>query len=130
MTKARWAALILTALTVLAGWALWPSREPPSIPSRGDPRVVEIVIPRGTARKIAAGGKVPTFPSEITLTAGVRDRLVIRNEDEAGHGVGPLWVKAGEALTLRFGKPGTYSMGCSLDPEHVFRIVVLEPPSP
>lgn len=135
MAKMRWAALGVAALGVLAAWALWASREPPAVPwveptlARDDPRVLAFVIPQGTARKIMAGGKVAVFPSEVTLTARVKDTLIIVNEDEIGHGVGPFWVGAGESFTLRFGTPRTYTLGCSLDPQHVFRIVVREPPA-
>jgi hypothetical protein len=138
--KMRWAAPILAGLVLLAGWALWPLplkpflHPPPPLllptPARDDPRILAIVIPRGAAQKIAAGEKIAPFPSEITLTAGVKDTLLILNEDEAGHGVGPFWINAGQSLTLRFDTPGTYSVACSLDPEHAFRIVVLKPPPP
>lgn len=125
------AALSLVALSLAAGWLLWPSQEPPLTPSPDDPRVLAILIPRGTARKIMAGEKAATlFPSQITLTAGVKDILMIRNEDEVGHGLGPFWINAGRTFTARFSTPGTYTMGCSLDPQHVFQIVVLKPPSP
>lgn len=63
-------------------WALnfaWWSLLPPA-------RTVELVIPVGTYRQIAAGEVVGGIPDELTLRRG--DRLVIVNDDVVVHEVG------------------------------------------
>ena len=57
---------------------------------REDARQLEIVIPAGTAERIAAGETDSTPPHQIELVLGVQDVLVIRNEDSVWHEVGPV----------------------------------------
>jgi hypothetical protein len=65
-----------------------------------EPDRVEVVIPAGTAAKLAAGQPV-TVPEEINFVIG--DILVVKNEDAVSHQLGPVWVPAQSSGVLQIG---------------------------
>ncbi len=73
-----------------------------------------IVIPAGTAERIAAGEAVELIPADLRFQ--LRDRLVVVNNDSATHVVGPFTVAAGQQLTKRFSEAATIEGSCSLHP--------------
>lgn len=73
-----------------------------------------IVIPAGTAERIAAGEAVELVPADLRFQ--LRDRLVVINNDRATHVVGPFTVAAGQQLTKRFSEAATIEGSCSLHP--------------
>lgn len=73
-----------------------------------------IVIPAGTAARVAAGEEVDLLPSSYRLR--VSDRLVVVNEDVVAHQVGPFRVEPGTTFTRRFSETATYDGFCSLHP--------------
>lgn len=75
------------------------------------PELVELVIPAGTAQKVAAGEKVPEIPQELVFVVG--DTLLVRNEDSAAHQLGPLWVPAGTTASLLLEKAERTAYSCS-----------------
>lgn len=89
--------------------------------SENAPRVIEIVIPAGTARQIAAGGPGPALPSMV-FTAG--DVLMVRNEDEVSHQLGPLWIPPGSTASLNLDRPNAYSMACSFQSSQILGLDV------
>jgi hypothetical protein len=82
--------------------------------SRGEPRRVEIVIPNGTAQKIASGQSEPSIPNQLTLTEG--DILVIKNEDLVSHQLGPVWVPPQSSGVMQLGGANDYAYTCSFQP--------------
>lgn len=62
------------------------------------PLTHELVIPAGTAGKVAAGEDVPTIPAEMSFVLG--DVLQVRNEDDVAHQLGPIWVPPGSTGKL------------------------------
>ena len=52
------------------------------------PQVVELVIPSGTAERVARGETPPTVPDSMTFVLG--DTLLVRNEDKADHELGRI----------------------------------------
>ena len=72
----------------------------------------EIVIPIGTAERIAAGEDVELLPADLRIR--LRDYLVVVNNDIASHQVGPLVVAPGEVLRTRFSEAATVEGFCSL----------------
>ncbi len=78
----------------------------------GDERVV--VIPDGTAVRLAAGEEVNLIPADLQLR--LDDRLVVINNDRAVHHVGPFTVAPGDRLERRFAEAATITGFCSLHP--------------
>lgn len=72
----------------------------------------DIVIPRGTAARIAAGDEVQLLPAEFVVKVGETIRIV--NHDVEAHDAGPFYVGPGETMTQRFASAGEYSGECSI----------------
>ncbi|MDT8896698.1 hypothetical protein QYE77_00335 [Thermanaerothrix sp. 4228-RoL] len=126
MTATTKAVLVRLGVTLLLGLlvgvlvgegAYWLLRGE----SENEPRVIEIVIPAGTARQIAMGGPGPALPSMI-FTAG--DVLMVRNEDEVSHQLGPLWIPPGSTASLNLDRPNAYSMACTFQSSQVLGLDV------
>ncbi len=119
-------SLYQAQLIVLGGLALlglavgtWAALAPlPPLPKE---RV--IVIPKGTS----ALGPQP-FPSDIQLTLGLQDVLVLRNEDDRPQLVGGIEIGAGQSLSIPFHRVQDFQLACSAHPSGQLRISVLAPP--
>jgi len=114
--------VLLGALAVLAliagGWAALAPL--PTLPKE---RV--IVIPRGASEL----GPQP-FPSDIRLTLGLQDVLVLRNEDDHAQLIGGIQVAAGQSLSLPFHQVKTFQLACSAHPSGQLKISVSARPEP
>jgi hypothetical protein len=114
--------LLLGALAVLAliagGWAALAPL--PTLPKE---RV--IVIPRGASEL----GPQP-FPSDIRLTLGLQDVLVLRNEDDRAQLIGGIQVAAGQTLSLPFHQATAFQLACSAHPSGQLKISVSAKPEP
>jgi hypothetical protein len=88
------------------------------------PEVVELVIPDGTAERVARGETPPTIPDSMTFVLG--DTLLVRNEDKADHELGPLWIPAGTSASLLLDSVESYAYNCSFQPEKYFGLDVRE----
>jgi hypothetical protein len=75
------------------------------------PKVVQLVIPPGTAEKVAVGEPVPSIPEEMSFVVG--DVLVVKNEDETEHQLGPLWVPANSSASLALDEVNNFAYQCS-----------------
>ena len=92
---ARGAALLALAL-VAAG--TWPAFAPLASPTREE----RFAIPNGTFARRMAGDPVEILPSEIRLTLGVRDVLVLENHDDVPQIFGPTLLMPGQTFKLPF----------------------------
>jgi hypothetical protein len=110
-------ALVLLAL-VGGGWAALAPL--PALPKE---RV--IAIPKG-ARAL---GPQP-FPSDIHLTLGLQDVLVLRNEDDRPQLIGGIEVDAGQDLSIPFYRVQDFQLACSAHPSGQLRISVAAKPHP
>jgi hypothetical protein len=115
----------LTALgaVALAGILVgtWAALAPlPALPKE---RV--IIIPRGSS----PGGPQP-FPSDIQLTLGLQDVLVLRNEDDRPQVVGGIELAAGQSLSIPFERVQEFQLACSAHPSGQLRISVSARPDP
>jgi hypothetical protein len=93
---------------------------------REDARQLVIVIPVGTAERIAAGETDSTPPHQIEMVLGVQDVLVIRNEDIVWHQVGPYRIAPGHTLIQRFSQSGVIRQTCTITPGKQVEIVIRE----
>ncbi len=89
------------------------------------PQVVEILIPAGTAERVAAGEDVPSIPSEMVFVVG--DVLLVRNEDSVPHELGPLLVPAGSSASLPMDQAENFAMNCSFQSSNYLGVDVKEP---
>ncbi len=78
------------------------------------PETIEIRIPAGTAERVEAGEAVPSIPSELVLV--ICDTLMVTNEDDVPHELGPLWVPSGSSATLLMENANKYTLGCTFQP--------------
>ena len=108
---AVFAALAVAAIVVLL-----------VIPRGGDARVHEYVVPAGTQQRIDAGEEISLFPQSLEVRVG--DRLVIDNQDNATHQVGPYVVGAGQRIEQSFAVPGKIEGFCTLHPSGQVSIIV------
>jgi hypothetical protein len=89
------------------------------------PKAIEIVIPAGTADKVARGEAPPTIPDSMTFVIG--DTLVVKNNDTKDHELGPLWIPAGSSASLPLDAAASYAYSCSFQPGQSFGLDVYEP---
>ncbi len=88
------------------------------------PEVIELVIPDGTAERVALGETPPTIPDSMTFVVG--DTLLVKNEDTADHELGPLWIPAGSSAALSLDAVQSYAYACSFQPGKYFGLEVHE----
>jgi len=110
----------LTVLAVLCGLALLLGM---LAPLRGGSHELLLAFPS------TVGGEL-TLPSELRLTRGVRDVLLLRNESRATVVFGPLKIGPGRELRLPFGEAGLYTYACPPVAGKVVRVRVVDAPGP
>lgn len=84
------------------------------------PEEIELIIPPGTAEKVAQGERV--MPEEISFVVG--DTLIVVNEDNVAHTLGPLYIPAGASSSLKLDQPTNMSYSCSFQPSQDFGVSV------
>ncbi len=89
------------------------------------PKTITLVIPAGTAQRVANGEAVPGIPDEMQFVVG--DVLAVRNEDSANHQLGPIWVPAGATGSLVLDTADRYSYSCSFVPSQFLGLDVRQP---
>jgi hypothetical protein len=109
------------ALVALAWAALAP------LPEGAHP--LTFVIPPGTAARLKAGEAAGVLPSPIHLTVGVRDVLVLTNDDDVIHQVGPIILGSRQTYRIPFRKPGRFQYACSLHAAGTLALVIDPPPA-
>jgi hypothetical protein len=107
------------AVLILAGlaWAAFA-------PVRFDGREELFEIPAGTWKRRISGDLVEILPSEIHLTLGVRDILLLRNLDDVPQIFGPTVMMPGQSFRLPFGVASTYSFECSAHASGQMAVIV------
>lgn len=113
--RAAWFAAAAACL-VLAWAALWPVRY--------DSREELFEIPQGTWQRRMTGDPVEILPSEIHLTLGVRDVLLLRNLDDVPQVFGPTVMMPGQRFRLPFGVASTYSFECTAHASGQMQVIV------
>ena len=83
-------------------------------------RNVTFVIPAGDGQAQPA----VNFPDEIVLTLGVRDTIIIENQDDVTHSFGPFVIGPNATLTKRFQTPVTYEGACTFHQNKQMRLIV------
>lgn len=109
---------------ILGAALLWAALAPLHFPTRE--RL--FVFPRGAAVLRSQAG--PLVPAELRLTLGVRDVLLLRNDDLAPHVFGQVLVLPAHAVRLPFEQPGDYPFACDIAPASTVTVRVLPQPDP
>jgi plastocyanin len=81
-------------------------------------------IPAGAGAAIDEGEPLEILPAELQVKVG--EVIVIINEDDRGHLIGPFFVGAGETLRQKFSSPGTFIGQCSVHPSGQITLEVVE----
>lgn len=116
---------LLSVAIVLVGVILWAAFAPVTSASREE----HFKIPKGTWARRMAGNKVEILPSEIDLTLGVRDVLVLENHDDVPQIFGPTLMMPGQNFRLPFSQASTYTFVCTAHASGQMLIVVDEFPA-
>ncbi len=85
-----------------------------------DPTTIVLVIPPGTAAKVAQGQSV--IPAGQVFVQG--DTLQVKNEDSVTHTLGPLVIPPGTTASLKLDQVGNVSYTCSFQPTKYYGITV------
>src|SRR5262245_23580268 len=96
-----WAGLGAAAALALLAWAGFA-------PVHAASRERLFEIPHGTWARRMAGDPVEILPSEIRLTLGVEDVLLLRNLDSVPQIFGPTLLMPGQSFRLPFGVASSY----------------------
>ncbi len=108
--------LLILLLMGTLGWFIAGQRE--------KTRTITYVIPPGTSQQLEAGQDTIDVPSEIVLTVGVRDTLVIENQDDVFHSFGPFVIGPHTTLTKRFKLARVYEGACTFHQTQQMKVVI------
>jgi hypothetical protein len=86
-------------------------------------------IPKGTWARRMAGDPVEILPSEIRLTLGVKDVLLLRNLDDVPQVFGPALMMPGQSFRLPFAVASSYQFACTAHASGQMTVVVEPEPS-
>ena len=120
MSRSRARVVALGVTAALAAAVLWAMFAP--LPAASREQLFE--IPAGTYERRAAGDKVEILPSEIRLTLGVKDILVLRNLDKVPQTFGPVLIMPGQSFRLPFNQASDFQFECTAHASGRMRIVV------
>jgi len=111
-------------LSILAAASLVALAAVGFTPIRSASRDSVFAIPKGTWARRMAGNKVEILPSRIRLTLGIRDILVLRNQDEVPQIFGPTLMMPGQSFRLPFERAAEYTFACTAHASGQMTIVV------
>ena len=109
--------VLLALISSAAGWAaLAPFAE--------DSREQVYVIAKGTWARRMAGENIDILPSELRMHLGVKDVLVIKNDDDVPQIVGPVLLMPGQIFRFPFRSVTKVQFACTLHTSGQLTIVV------
>jgi hypothetical protein len=109
---------------LLAGCALALTAWAAFAPIRSSTRDEIFQIPKGTWAHRMAGDKVEILPDHIRLTLGVRDILVLQNQDDVPQIFGPTLMMPGQSFRLPFALASSYQFACTAHASGQMTIIV------
>src|SRR5882672_1262967 len=107
MRHVRWLGILSVGIAL--GATAWAALTPIHSKSRD----VIFAIPRGTWARRMAGNNVEILPSEIRLTLGLKDILVLENMDDVPQVFGPTLMMPGQSFRLPFAVASDYQFACT-----------------
>src|ERR1700681_3841427 len=113
-----WVCIPLAGVVIAAmGWAALT-------PIRAESRDNLFEIPKGTWARRMAGNKVEILPSEIRLTLGLKDILVLKNMDDVPQIFGPTLMMPGQSFRLPFAVASDYQFACTAHASGQMTVIV------
>lgn len=91
-------------------------------------QVIVLTIPPGTAEQVARGEQPPTIPRDMIFIVG--DVLIVENEDNVAHELGPLFIPPDSSAHLEFASEESYAYSCSFTPGKTLGLDVRSPVTP
>ena len=88
------------------------------------PKEITLIIPAGTAEKIAHGQQPPDIPENMVFVVG--DTLIVKNEDTVDHKFGPLWIPASTSAQLSLDQEESLAYECTFQPSKYIGLDVRE----
>ena len=88
----------------------------------GGSETISIVVPAGTQARIDAGEEIELIPALLEVERG--DRIVVVNNDDSSHQVGPYVVGPNQTIEQQFIYTGRIEGICTLHPSGEVAIVV------
>ena len=114
------AVVVVAALSAVA----WAAFAPVTFASREE----TFEIPKGTWARRMAGNKVEILPSQVFLTLGIRDVLLLKNMDDVPQIFGPTLMMPGQSFRLPFEVASSYQFACTAHASGQMTVVVDEQP--
>jgi hypothetical protein len=111
--------VVIVSLTAL-GAVAWAAITPITFASREE----TFEIPKGTWARRMAGNKVEILPSQIYLTLGIRDVLLLKNLDDVPQIFGPTLMMPGQSFRLPFEVASSYQFACTAHASGQMTVVV------
>lgn len=111
-------------MILIAGSAIGVATWAALAPIRSDSRDEIFEIPKGTWARRMAGNNIEILPSEIRLTLGIKDILVLRNLDDVPQVFGPTLMMPGQGFRLPFGVASSYQFACSAHASGQMSVIV------
>lgn len=118
--NSQWRPIVCAVALAAMGALGWAALAPVAVPSR----TATFEIPPGTWARRMAGNATEILPSEIRLTVGLRDILLLRNLDEVPQIFGPTLMMPGQSFELPFKQPASYQFACTAHASGQMTIVV------
>jgi hypothetical protein len=115
--------LVLACGCALLAWAMLA-------PLGGGAREEVFAIPKGSWERRMAGDKRDILPSTIRLTLGVKDVLLLRNEDSVPQIFGPVLIMPGQDFRLPFETVSENEFNCTAHSSGSMKVIVEPPPEP
>jgi hypothetical protein len=115
---------IAMAMTAVLAAVAWAALSPITFASREE----TFEIPKGTWARRMAGNKVEILPSQVYLTLGIRDVLLLKNMDDVPQIFGPTLMMPGQSFRLPFEVASSYQFACTAHASGQMTVVVDEQP--
>lgn len=117
---------IIATTTALAAVALvaWAAFVPVTFASREE----TFAIPKGTWARRMAGNNVEILPSQVYLTLGIRNVLLLKNMDDVPQIFGPTLMMPGQSFRLPFEVASSYQFACTAHASGQMTVTVDEEP--
>lgn len=119
-------AVCLALLAAILAPLAWAAFAPIALHSHDE----LFAIPKGTWARRMAGDKVEILPSEIHLTQGANDVLLLRNLDDVPQIFGPVLIMPGQSFRLPFETVSVNDFACTAHASGQMRVVVDAMPAP
>ena len=113
-------------LGVVLATLVWASLAPVHTSSRD--KLFE--IPKGTYERRMKGDKVEILPSTVRLTLGLRDVLLLRNNDTVPQIFGPILIMPGQDFRLPFETVSENQFACTAHASGQMTVIVEPMPMP